>query len=104
MTNELITTAAVLAVAVPAGCMGDDEGADGAAVGGLESGVSPGLRRVARHGRCRVSAAGITVVGMGTATASATRRSGRSASRPAARRPRSRLPPTPRRWRRWWRR
>ncbi len=72
MTRRLITTAVVLAVAVlAAGCIGDDEGADGAAVGGLESGVlATGLSAESLGtGGAAITAAGITVVGMGTATA-----------------------------------
>jgi uncharacterized protein len=71
MTRRLITTAAVLAVAVlAAGCMGDDEGADVAAVGGLEDGVlAAGLSAESLGAGAAVSAAGITVVGTGTATA-----------------------------------
>ena len=72
MTRRLFTAAAVLAVAVlAAGCMGDDEGADVAAVGGLEDGLlAAGLSAESlAAGGAAVSAAGITVVGTGTATA-----------------------------------
>jgi uncharacterized protein YggE len=72
MTRRLTLAAAALALAlVAAGCMGDDDGADVAAVGGLESGVlAAGLsaESLAAQG-ATVSAAGITVVGTGTVTA-----------------------------------
>ncbi|HXV95271.1 MAG TPA: SIMPL domain-containing protein [Gaiellaceae bacterium] len=70
--RHVATTAAALAVVVvlAAGCMGDDEGADIAAVGGLESGVLAAdatAESLAAAGAA-VSAGGITVVGTGTAT------------------------------------
>jgi uncharacterized protein YggE len=71
MRHVATTAAALAAVAVlAAGCMGDDEGADAAAVGGLESGVLAADATAESLGAAGagVSAGGITVVGTGTAT------------------------------------
>jgi uncharacterized protein len=71
MRHVATTAAALAAVAVlAAGCMGDDEGADVAAVGGLESGVlaADATSESLAAAGAAVSAGGITVVGTGTAT------------------------------------
>ena len=70
MRRIATTAAALTAVAVlAAGCLGDDDGADVAAVGGLESGIlaADAAESLAAAGAA-VSPGGITVVGTGTAT------------------------------------
>ena len=71
MSTRAVAAVAALAVAAPAaGCMGDDEGPDATAAGGLESGVvAAGLSSESPGGGAVASTAGITVVGTGTATA-----------------------------------
>jgi uncharacterized protein len=72
MRTRAVAAAAVLAVAVlAAGCIGDDEeGLDVAAAGGLERGVlAAGVSAESLGAGAPVSAAGITVVGTGTVTA-----------------------------------
>ncbi len=68
MRNAVAVAAVVLAVAaLAAGCSGDDEGTDAAAVGGLESGVlAAGMSAEALGAGGTFSGAGITVVGTGS--------------------------------------
>lgn len=72
MRTRVVAAVAVLAVAVlAAGCMGDEDGSDVSAAGGLENGVlAAGLSAESLGaGGTAVSAAGITVVGTGSVTA-----------------------------------
>jgi uncharacterized protein YggE len=67
MTRSAIVAVVLAAAALVAGCSGDDEGSDGAAVGGLESGaVAAGLSAESLSAGASVTPAGITVVGTGT--------------------------------------
>lgn len=67
MTRSAVAAVVLAAAALAAGCSGDDEGSDAAAVGGLESGVlAAGLSAESLGTEASVSAAGITVVGTGS--------------------------------------
>ncbi len=67
MTRSAIGAVVLAAAVLVAGCAGDDEGSDGVAVGGLESGVlAVGMSAESLAAGASASAAGITVVGTGS--------------------------------------
>jgi uncharacterized protein len=67
MTRSAIVAVVLAAALLAAGCAGDDEGSDGAAAGGLESGVlAAGLSAESLAAGTSASPAGITVVGTGS--------------------------------------
>jgi uncharacterized protein len=71
MSTRAVAAVAALAVAaLAAGCIGNEEGPDATAAGGLESGVvAAGLSVESLGGGAAASPAGITVVGTGTVAA-----------------------------------